>query len=132
MAKDILTDRMLSDEQSQAQLERKKKREKELAELKAKKEKREQVSAAFKRYFYIALGFFFVFVILFGRLFIQVRDLKRELEDAQKSLSESQSQIDELEETLSIVSSDEYIEMQARQRLRMIKEGEVVYVFGDE
>ena len=58
--------------------------------------------------------------------------------ELQRSKAEAQAQLDDLdntkgalEEELAQVESDEYVEQQARSELRMIKDGEVLYVIRD-
>ena len=71
-------------------------------------------------------------LVLFGRSVIQIVELKAARDEAQANLDKLQSQIEELEETLSIVTTPEYIENQARVQLRMIYPNETYVIMEDD
>ncbi len=58
--------------------------------------------------------------------------LQEEKKRADEQLAELEYQRTGLEQELEIVESDEYVEQQARSELRMIYDGEVLYVVKDE
>lgn len=55
--------------------------------------------------------------------------LQSEKADANNALQQKMDQQVRLESELSVIANPEYIEEQARERLRMIKKGETLYVF---
>ena len=62
---------------------------------------------------------------------MHILDLKAEAKEADVALQQQLEQKSKLEEELSVVSDPSYIETQARERLRMIKDGETLYVFDE-
>ena len=136
MERDILTERMLADNTTEEQRLRREKRKEELEKKRENEKKAAEAAArrskALKKYVVIVVAVFVVMLALFGKLVIQIRDLKEAKDQAQKNLDALQQQIDELEATLENVSSPEYIESQARSQLHMIYPNEVMYIVEDD
>lgn len=136
MEKDIITENILNKSNSperekvraQRQILLEEKREKE----RKKKEAAERNSKLLRKYIAIVLFCFLVMLVLFGRSVIQIVELKAARDEAQANLDKLQSQIEELEETLSIVTTPEYIENQARVQLRMIYPNETYVIMEDD
>jgi cell division protein FtsB len=61
-----------------------------------------------------------------------VYNLKAEEKAAKEQLEEKKSEKERVERELSVVTNPEYVENQARELLRMIKAGEMLYVFESE
>lgn len=131
MGKDYFSQDILDDALSEKQKERREKR----AELKKKKEiEAEKQQAASEnrkkrgKFFALVLAGLLIVMALFGRNFIQIYNLRREKAQAQEKLALINQNIEKLQDELSRVTSPEYIEQQARNRLRMIYPGEILYV----
>ena len=60
---------------------------------------------------------------------ISVLNLKAEAANTVRTLSAKEAEKSRLEKELSQVDASKYIEDQAREKLRMIKDGEILYVF---
>ncbi|MDR1067647.1 MAG: septum formation initiator family protein, partial [Clostridiales Family XIII bacterium] len=67
-----------------------------------------------------------VFVTLSVR---EIRDLKKDAAGAKTELALKQEQKENLEAELANIKDPEYIEKQARERLRMVKPGETIYIY---
>ena len=65
---------------------------------------------------------------LVGRSIYRIIELQKEKARAQAELEELKQKIELLESELKRVSSDEYIEQQARTQLKMIFPGETLYI----
>ena len=131
MGKDYFSQDILDDALSEKQKERRLKR----AELKKKKEieaEKQQAAAENRkkraRFFALVLAGLLIVLALFGKSFVQIYNLRQEKQLAQEKLDGINRNIEKLQEELSRVTSPEYIEQQARNRLRMIYPGEVLYV----
>ena len=119
-----------------ARRERKKKRN-EAAEKRGKAQKTKQIvterQAGKKARRRMVYFFIFLFILcLIGVSAFNIISLK--LTEA-KTIKEQQQlleQKDKLEKIYSQVNSPEYIEQQARQQLRMIRPGEILYVLPDK
>ncbi len=136
MPRDIVTDSILSADQSAIQRERREKR-KELLEKKREAEVRaaaaaEKRSAVLKKGLLAAAILLVVMLLLFGRQVLQIRELTAAKQQAQENLDALQGKITELESTLERVTSPEYIESEARSQLRMVYPNEVLYVVQGE
>ena len=135
MARDIVTERILNSDSPEYE---KKRAERKAAREKLKEEEQRNAAAAqrrgkiFRRLIVAVLIFFLFVVVVFGRLVVQISELKQAKEEAQKNLDDLQMQIEELEETLENVTSPEYIESQARSLLRMIYPNEIMYIIEEE
>lgn len=107
------------------------------AQEKAEKEreKREAEEIARARKSFVTgrrIVFFIVIVVLLifaGLKATELIDLRGEAAEAQKDLETKNEQKARLEKELSLIGSAEYIEKQARERLRMVKPGEIIYLF---
>ena len=131
MNQDPFKQDILDDALTARQLERKKKRE-PVKERKAQKEARQKIAEEnrTKRNRFAALVFaaLFVLAIIFGKDIKQIIDLTKQKNAAQAQLDSINSRIAQLEDELSRIKSPEYIEQQARNQLRMIFPGEILYV----
>ncbi len=131
MAQDLFKEDILENAITQKQLERKERRE----SLRIKKEEQEkkQAEAAAKakkrrKIMLIAIAVLLVAGFVFGRAVYRISELKKEKAQAEAKLEALQEKLDQLEDELTRVTSDEYIEQQARTHLRMIYPGETVYI----
>jgi cell division protein FtsB len=61
----------------------------------------------------------------------QISDLRSQEAQAKDELAQKQDQLTRLEGELSVISDPEYVEEQARNRLRMVKPDETLYIFED-
>ena len=105
-----------------AELRRKKEIENERKKLASEKRKKGLKLVPFVAIIFAAL------VVLAGHNYMQIKELAKEKEKAQSRLNELEINIEKLNDELLRVTSDEYIEQQARTRLRMIYPGERLYV----
>lgn len=71
-------------------------------------------------------------VAIIGTSVFRLISLKLEEEKAREALANLKQEKESLEEELSQVYSKDYIEQQAREQLRMIEPGEVLYILKDE
>ena len=131
MAQDLFNEDILENAITQKQLERKERRE----SLRVKKEEQErkQAEAAAKakkrrKIMLVAIAVVLVAGFIFGRAVYRISELKKEKAQAEAKLEALQEKLDQLEDELTRVTSDEYIEQQARTHLRMIYPGETVYI----
>jgi cell division protein FtsB len=79
--------------------------------------------------------YFFVFLFILCIIGVSAFNIVSLKLTEAKTMKEQQAlleQKDKLEKVYSQVNSPEYIEQQARQQLRMIKPGEILYVLPDE
>ncbi|WP_027399449.1 FtsB family cell division protein [Anaerovorax odorimutans] len=120
---------------AEAREDRRRKR-KELSKTKAKgknkkyvKTGRAAVKTARKRLIYTVIFILIITVVgMSAYSLISLRMNEAQLKAENKKLNKEK---DKLEYELSQIDSDEYIEQQARQMLRMIKPGEILYVIPD-
>ena len=70
--------------------------------------------------------------VMVGGTIIRIERLKRDKAAAEERLAELKQRIELLESELDRVSSDEYIEQQARTQLKMIFPGETLYIVVDQ
>jgi cell division protein FtsL len=131
LAQDLFKEDILENAITQKQLERKERRE----SLRVKKEEQErkQAEAAAKakkrrKIMLVAIAVVLVAGFIFGRAVYRISELKKEKAQAEAKLEDLQEKLDQLEDELTRVTSDEYIEQQARTHLRMIYPGETVYI----
>jgi cell division protein FtsB len=82
-----------------------------------------------RRLLYLILVILMVVIAVIAMSHISA--LKSEHADAAAVLKDKTDQQTRLESELSVITTPEYIEEQARERLRMIKKGEILYVFDD-
>jgi cell division protein DivIC len=66
--------------------------------------------------------------LVFDRAVYRIVELKKEKAAAEARLEELQEKLDQLEDELTRVTSDEYIEQQARTQQKMIFPGETLYI----
>ncbi|MCQ2551957.1 MAG: septum formation initiator family protein [Clostridia bacterium] len=104
-------------------------------ERKRRQEERKQVAAANRKargkIYMIVIVVVVVLAAMFSKSLVQIVQLKAEKEEAEIKLKLLEEHIERLEEEKARVTSDEYIEQQARQQLRMIYPGEVLYIMLD-
>ena len=131
MAQDLFKEDILENAITQKQLERKERRE----SLRTKKEEQEKKQAAAvikaknrRKWMLVAIVIVIVAGVVFGRAVYRISELKKEKAQAEAKLEELQDKLAQLEDELTRVTSDEYIEQQARTHLRMIYPGETVYI----
>ena len=131
MAEDYFKEDILENAISNRQRERRERRE----ELRIKKEiqlkKSAEAAARAKRrrrVMLVALIFVLIAAALVGRSIFRIVELQKEKAEAEAHLAELQEKIERLNRELKRVSSDEYIEQQARMQLRMVFPGETLYI----
>lgn len=127
--KDVLED-VISKEMQKRSADREKLREKKLRQQEKKKVAKENIKAR-QKVIVIAAIVLIVVGVLFSKSLFQIIELRAEKEEAQLKLDELIEKIERLEEEKKKVTSDEYIEQQAREQLRMIYPGEVLYIVLD-
>ena len=81
-----------------------------------------------RRLYLVLLAVLVVAGVLVGSSLVRIIALKKEKAEAEAKLAELKQKIELLESELTRVTSDEYIEQQARTHLRMIYPGETVYI----
>lgn len=81
---------------------------------------------------YLLLIFIFVLVLTLVRNIQKIQSANRKIRNTQEEVERLMKEQKELEEELSKVNSEEYIEKQLRDRLGMAKEGEIVIILPDE
>ena len=131
MDQDYFKEDILENAITQKQLERKERRE----SLRVKKEEQEKKAAAAaekakkrRKLLLVVIAAVLVAGFVFGRAVYKIVELKKEKAQAEARLEELQEKLSQLEDELTRVTSDEYIEQQARTHLRMIYPGETVYI----
>ncbi|MDO5331215.1 MAG: septum formation initiator family protein [Bacillota bacterium] len=131
MSDKYFDDDILDERISTHQKERNERRAK-LIEKKQREEAKAKVAAENKKsrrkVFLIAAAVLIVLVALFGRNAYQIIQLTKEKQIQEQKLLELENSINRLNEELERVTSDEYIEQQAREQLNMIYPGETLYV----
>ena len=108
-------------ERREAQIRRKEQQEKRSAEAAVRARRR-------RRLFFAAVIVVVIAAVLVGRTIIDIFRLQREKAEAEAKLEELKVKIELLENELTRVTSDEYIEQQARTHLKMIYPGETLYI----
>ena len=108
-------------ERREAQIRRKEVQDKRNAEAAAKAGRR-------RRLFFAAVVVVIAAGFLVGRTIVDIIRLKKEKSEAEARLEELRIKIELLESELTRVTSDEYIEQQARSHLKMIFPGETLYI----
>ena len=81
-----------------------------------------------RRLFLVLLAVLVVAGVLVGSSLVRIIALQKEKAEAQARLDELRQRIELLESELTRVTSDEYIEQQARTHLKMIYPGETLYI----
>lgn len=131
MSDKIFDDDILDERVSSHQLERSERRAK-LREKKFKSEAKAKVAEenkqSRKKFLLIAAIVLLVLVALFGKNTYQIIQLSNEKKAQEEKLEKLEESIERLNEELERVTSDEYIEQQAREQLKMIYPGETLYV----
>ena len=131
MTEDYFKEDILENAISNRQKERRERRE----ELRIKKEQAEQrareAAARAKRrrrILLVTLAFVIIAAVMVGRSIYNIMELRKQKAEAEAQLEELQQRIEILNSELTRVSSDEYIEQQARTQLKMIYPGETLYI----
>ena len=131
MSRDYFKEDILENAISTRQRERKERREAQ----RAKKEHQEQKNAAAalrakrrRRIILVALAAVLIAGALVVKSVVQIYRLRKEKAEAEARLAELKVKIELLESELTRVTSDEYIEQQARSQLKMIFPGETLYI----
>jgi cell division protein DivIC len=131
MARDYFKEDILENAISNRQKERSERRE-DLRKKRELQEKRtaEAAARAKRRRRFIAIAALLVIIAaaLVGRSIYRIIELQKEKAQREAELTELQEKIERLESELKRVSSDEYIEQQARTHLKMIFPGETLYI----
>ena len=131
MDRDYFKEDILENAISQRQRERKERREiqrnkkavqDQKAAIAAQKAKRR------RRILLVAILALIVAAIFVGRSVYRIIELRREKAEAEARLVEIQEKIERMENELTRITSDEYIEQQARSHLKMIFPGETLYI----
>ena len=141
MERDPLRDHILNNESQpdSKQLERRKKREprilkheEKVEKQKARAESRPKRAQKTRRILGVVTVLMLVIIGLLGKTVYQIWALQKEKKEAQQKLNDLEWTIGQMEEELTRVTSDEYIEQQARTKLRMILPGEKLYIVEHE
>jgi cell division protein FtsB len=104
-------------------------RRRKVKAAKAEAEKARRSFITGRRFILICVTASVVFFV--GSSAFRIVELKTQEKEAAGILQAKAEQQARLESELSMLNDKEYIEEQARERLGMVKPGEVVYVFGD-
>ena len=129
--RDYFKEDILENAISQRQRERKERRElqrhkkavqTEKARIAAEKAKRR------RRIFLAALAALVIAAVFVGRSLYKINELQKEKREAEARLQEIQEKIERMEDELTRITSDEYVEQQARSHLKMIFPGETLYI----
>lgn len=128
---DILEDAISEKQKARAEKRAplKSKREKEKSE--EKRQAREENRKKRRKFLIIALAALIAVVAVFGGKIYKIYELSKEKESAENKLAEIDYNIGKLEEELKRIKNPEYIEHQARNQLRMIYPGEILYIILD-
>ena len=131
MPRDYFKEDILENAISNRQRERSERRE-DLRKKRELQEKRNAEAAARakrrRRFLAIAALLVIIAAALVGRSIYRIIELQREKARAEAELAELLEKIERLNSELKRVSSDEYIEQQARTQLKMIFPGETLYI----
>ena len=131
MPRDYFKEDILENAISNRQRERSERRE-DLRKKRELQEKRNAEAAARakrrRRFLAIAALLVIIAAALVGRSIYRIIELQREKARAEAQLAELQEKIERLNSELKRVTSDEYIEQQARTQLKMIFPGETLYI----
>ena len=126
---DLLRDRT-SDVQKERQIKRQQRRD-EMREQQEniKQARRRRRGTVIRLTCFAAIAAAFIFT---GISTMNIFSLMEEKKRTEEELAELEQKTRALEQELDIVESDEYVKQQARSELRMIEEGEVLYVIKEE
>ena len=121
MPGDYFKEDILENAISARQRERRKRREAQIRRKEAQERRR-------RRLFFAAVIVVVLAGILVGRTIVDIIRLQKEKAEAEARLEDLRIRIELLENELTRVTSDEYIEQQARTHLKMIYPGETLYI----
>jgi cell division protein FtsB len=114
--------------EKRAQALKSRRRKTKVAKAEAEKARRSFITG--RRFIVICVSASVIFFV--GSSAFRIMDLKAQEEEAAKELKVKTEQKARLESELSVLKEKEYIEEQARERLGMVKQGEVLYVFEEK
>ncbi len=131
MPGDLFKEDILENAISTRQRERRERRE-DLRLKREQQQRRSEKAAARakqrRRLVLVLLAALIAAGVLVGSSLVRIIALKKEKAEAQARLDELKQKIELLESELTRVTSDEYIEQQARTHLKMIYPGETLYI----
>ncbi|MDR2163035.1 MAG: septum formation initiator family protein [Clostridiales Family XIII bacterium] len=113
--------------EKRAQALKSRRRKVKAAKIEAEKARRSFIAG--RRFILLCVMAAVVFFV--GSSAFRIMDLKAQENVAAEELKAKAEQKARLESELAMIGNKEYIEDQARERLGMVKQGEVVYVFED-
>ncbi len=73
----------------------------------------------------LSVGLFLYFAHLMAMNYQEIADLHSELEHLERELQEERSVHEELEQRIELLGEDSYIEVLARQHLRLVRPGDI-------
>ena len=127
-------DDILTQITDQNRKERRKVHQSSLAKKQAKRERAAERKRQRGKVYALVAGtvaiLFIVFVAVGAAL--DIFGLRDERNEAQQKLAELEKQKGSLEEELTQVESEEYVKQRARDELKMIEDGEVLYIVKDD
>lgn len=131
--KDYFSQDILEDAISERQKARAEKRaplitKKQQAESEEKKQAKEENRKKRKKFLFVVIAALLIIVTAFGNKVYRIYQLSKEKEAAEAKLASINYNIGKLEEELTRIKNPEYIEHQARNQLRMIYPGEILYI----
>ncbi len=135
MSRDYFGEDILDNALKHAQQERRAKRDEVKAQRdRAAERKRRlaQKAAKHRRAVFACVIVGVAVLLLVGTTLFKIYELSKEKAEMEARLEELTREKQALQDELSNVESDEYVEQQARSELRMIKEGETLYVVVDD
>lgn len=125
---DILEDAISENQKARAQRRAPLIEKKQRAQSKEKQQAKEENRNKRKKFLFIVLAALLVIAAVFGNKLYRIYKLSKEKAQAQEKLAEINYNIGKLEEELTRIKNPEYIEHQARNQLRMIYPGEILYI----
>ncbi|GAI30159.1 unnamed protein product, partial [marine sediment metagenome] len=80
----------------------------------------------------LLIFFIFIFIFINTPTFNKILDQRREIKAFQNVLEQVKRANQELKKRVEIISSDEYIEEEARRKFGLVKENQTAYIVVDE
>ena len=90
------------------------------------------VEQAYQYLFITALVVIGILIVIVGISVTRIILLKHDLHEAQKQQEEYTEEKQQLEEDMQEINDLQYLEEQARDQMRLIKPGEMLYIFPEE
>lgn len=128
---DILEDAISENQKARAERRAPLIEKKQQSQSKEKKQVKEDNKKKRKKFLFITFAALLIIVAVFGNKVYTIYRLSQEKAAAEKKLAEINYDIGKLQEELTRIKNPEYIEHQARNQLRMIYPGEVLYIILD-